>query len=238
MKLKLSSDEARAALGTSAKPHFTNVDNLTAVVRTDPEWVHAVLPDPLAPTNPMITVTLSQSDQFRGVVVGLQCVYDGIEGEFSLGHVMDSDLRVILGREGLAEPKKLGEARISETNGRVIARPGATVRNLSTSTSSTRSGLMAPVSTTSSSSARPSPTRVRRWRSSGPCRSLSHRASTTSTVRSPCSTWSPAGAPASTRAASSFCPMRSSNTTTTGSPCRLTSTHRYRSANCETKEQP
>ena len=107
-------------LGMFAKPHFTNVDNLTAVIRTDPEWVREVLPGPLVPTNPIVTVTLSQSDQFCGSIVGLQCAYDGIQGEFGLGYVMDSDLGVIFGREGLAEPKKFGDARITETDGLVI----------------------------------------------------------------------------------------------------------------------
>lgn len=122
MKLWLDPSETQAMLAMFARPHFTNEDNFTVVVRTDPDWVRTVLPPPLVASAPIVTATLSQSDQFRGAIVGLQCAYDGAEGEFGLGYVMDTDLGVVFGWEGLAAPKKLGDSRlVTGDDGGVIA---------------------------------------------------------------------------------------------------------------------
>jgi len=120
MKNVLSLAEAKEMLRMFQRPKFTNVHNYITVIRTDMDWVKEVLPPPLVPDEPIVTVVLSGSDQFWGLVCGLQCRYEGIVGSFGLGYVMDTDLGVIYGREGLAEPKKQGITTIKAEDGKFV----------------------------------------------------------------------------------------------------------------------
>lgn len=112
MKNVLSLSEAKAMLERFKHPKFTNLDNLIAVVETDPEWVKEILPPPLQPAAPLVTITITKSDQFQGTVVEVQARLGDKIGGFGLGYVMDTDLAVIFGREGLAEPKKIGNTKM------------------------------------------------------------------------------------------------------------------------------
>lgn len=108
MKIKMTREEAKEMLSMFSAPHFTNCRNYITVCTVDPEWVKEILPPPLTPDEPLVTFALSKGDQFAGLVCGVQCKYKDLVGSMGLAYVMDSDLAVIFGREGLAEPKKLG----------------------------------------------------------------------------------------------------------------------------------
>lgn len=108
MKIKMTDEEARQMLACFAHPHFTNVRNYITVVEVDPDWVKEILPAPLEPAQPLVTIALSEGDQFHGLVFGLNAKFGDIVGDWGLGYVMDTDLAMVFGREGLAEPKKLG----------------------------------------------------------------------------------------------------------------------------------
>lgn len=108
MKMVLTRAEALEMLKCFQSPHFTNTRNYVTVVETDSEWVKSILPPPLTPDEPVVTFCISKGDQFTGLVCGVQCRYGDIIGSYGLAYVMDTDLGVIYGREGLAEPKKLG----------------------------------------------------------------------------------------------------------------------------------
>ena len=114
MKNVLSLEEAKEMLLMFAKPHFSNVHNYITVIETEPEWIKGILPPPLEPAAPIVTVVLSKSDQFQGTVVGVQARFGDIVGDFGLGYVMDSDLAVIFGREGWVELKKFGVTDITD----------------------------------------------------------------------------------------------------------------------------
>jgi acetoacetate decarboxylase len=108
MKNILSLQEARQMLGMFKHPHFTKVENYVTVIETTPEWIKEILPPPLVPADPIVTITFSAGDQFKGTLVEAQARFGDKVGGFGIAYVMDSDLGVIFGREGLAEPKKLG----------------------------------------------------------------------------------------------------------------------------------
>lgn len=112
MKNVMSLQEAKHMLMMFKHPHFSNVDNYTTVIETSPEWIKEILPAPLEPADPIVLVNFSSSDQFRGLIVEVQARFGKKVGGFGLAYVMDSDLGVIFGREGLAEPKKLGTTTI------------------------------------------------------------------------------------------------------------------------------
>jgi len=112
MKNVLSMEEVKTML-SMFKPQFTNCDAYITVIETDPEWVKKILPPPLQPADPIVTITLQKCDQFQGTVVDVAARYGDKVGGFGLGYVMQNDLTVIYGREGLAEPKKLGDTILS-----------------------------------------------------------------------------------------------------------------------------
>lgn len=120
MKIKLSKEDAQHMLKYFATPHFTNTRNYVTVCEVDPEWAKSILPAPLEPDEPIVTFAVSKGDQFSGLVCGLQCRYKGIVGSWGLAYVMDTDLGVIYGREGLAEPKKMGVATIFDDGKKYI----------------------------------------------------------------------------------------------------------------------
>ena len=112
MKIKLTREEAKDMLKYFAAPHFTNCRNYVTVCQVNADWVKSILPPPLEFDQPIVTFTLSKGDQFAGLVSGVQCRYKDLVGSWGLGYVMDTDLAVIFGREGLAEPKKLGATEV------------------------------------------------------------------------------------------------------------------------------
>ena len=120
MKIKLSKEEARQMLKMFQAPHFTNTRNYITVCRVDEEWVKEILPPPLEMAEPIVTFALSKGDQFAGLVCGVQCKYGDLVGDWGLAYVMDTDFAVIYGREGLAEPKKLGVTQVQDDGKRYI----------------------------------------------------------------------------------------------------------------------
>lgn len=120
MKIKMSKEEARQMLKMFQSPHFTNTRNYITVCKVDEEWVKEILPAPLEMDEPLVTFALSKGDQFSGLVCGVQCRYKDIVGSWGLAYVMDTDLAVIYGREGLAEPKKLGVTTVHDDGKKYI----------------------------------------------------------------------------------------------------------------------
>ena len=120
MKIKMNPEETAQMLKAFEHPHFTNTVNYVTAVEVDPDWVREVLPAPLEPDAPVVTFALSQGDQFTGLVCGLQCKYDDLVGSWGLSYTMDTDLAIIYGREGLAEPKKLGTVVYTVENGKYV----------------------------------------------------------------------------------------------------------------------
>ena len=114
MKIRLTKEEAQDMLRYFAAPHFTNTRNYTTVCQVDEHWVKEILPPPLEPAAPVVIFALSKGDQFTGLVSGVQCQYKGQIGFWGLSYMMDTDLAVTFGREGLAEPKKLGSTVIQD----------------------------------------------------------------------------------------------------------------------------
>lgn len=112
--------EARDALRYFKHPHFSNTTNYITVVEVDPAWVKEILPPPLKPAAPIVSIALSEGDQFHGLVMGVQAKYGDTVGDWGLAYVMDTDLAVIFGREGLAEPKKLGVTTTDIADGKFV----------------------------------------------------------------------------------------------------------------------
>ena len=120
MKIKMSREEAQGMLKYFEHPHFTNVRNYITILEVDPKWVEEILPPPLKPAAPVVTIALSEGDQFHGLVMGVNAKFGDIEGSWGLAYVMDTDLGVIYGREGLAEPKKLGVTTTELNDGKFV----------------------------------------------------------------------------------------------------------------------
>lgn len=120
MKIKMTPEEAKDMLRYFEHPHFTNTTNYITVVEVDPNWVAEILPPPLEPAAPVVSIALSAGDQFHGLVMGVNAKYGDIVGDWGLAYVMDTDLGVIYGREGLAEPKKLGVTTTDIVDGKFI----------------------------------------------------------------------------------------------------------------------
>ena len=108
---------------------FRNVSILTAVWRTDPAAIARLLPPPLEPTGDVVLahVYLMPDTDFVGqahecnVMFGAR--YRGaaeqVEGGYSTGLYLDSDVGVAHGREVHGQPKKLAQLRL-ETRGDLI----------------------------------------------------------------------------------------------------------------------
>ena len=116
MKIKMSNEEAQGMLKYFEHPHFTNVRNYITIVEVDPKWIEEILPPPLQPAAPVVSIALSEGDQFHGLVMGVNARYGDIVGDWGPAYVMDTDLGVIFGRESLAEPKKLGVTIVLQDN--------------------------------------------------------------------------------------------------------------------------
>ena len=97
MKIKMSNEEAQGMLKSFEHPHFTNVRNYITIVEVDPKWIEEILPPPLQPAAPVVSIALSEGDQFHGLVMGVNARYGDIVGDWGLAYVMDTDLGVIAG---------------------------------------------------------------------------------------------------------------------------------------------
>ncbi|MBP5743636.1 MAG: acetoacetate decarboxylase family protein, partial [Oscillospiraceae bacterium] len=104
----MSREDAQQILDTFKTQHFTNCRNYVTVCKVNPDWVKEILPPPLEPDEPIVTFALSKGDQFTGLVCGVQCRYQDVVGSFGLAYVMDTELAVRIGRDGLGEHKKQG----------------------------------------------------------------------------------------------------------------------------------
>lgn len=120
MKVKLTKEEAKQILSTFKTQYFASCRNYVTVCKVDPEWVKEILPAPLEPDEPLVTFALCVCDEFTGLVGGVQCKYNGIVGNLGLAYVMDTDIAVRIGREGLGEPKKQGETVIHDDGKKYI----------------------------------------------------------------------------------------------------------------------
>lgn len=120
MKCVLTRDEAQHMLRTFAHPHFTNCRNFGVVVEVDYEWAKSILPPGLELEAPVVNFMLSKGDQFSGLVSGLQVRHGDLVGLYGLTYMMDTDLAVIYGREGLAEPKKLADTKVEVVDNKVV----------------------------------------------------------------------------------------------------------------------
>lgn len=114
MKIEQTREEALQMLRCFQSPHFTNTRNYVTVCEVDADWVRDILPPPLEPADPVVTIAISKGDQFAGLVLSVTCKYGDLIGDWGLAYVMDTDLAVIFGREGLAEPKKLGVVTVED----------------------------------------------------------------------------------------------------------------------------
>jgi acetoacetate decarboxylase len=108
-KFYLNPDELKEML-KSLNPVFHNMQGLFVYARTTPEFVREVLPYPLEPVDPpTVLFSMQMGKSYNGLSTYVRCRYDELEGDYSIGFVMDSDLAVIFGRETISEPKKLGK---------------------------------------------------------------------------------------------------------------------------------
>jgi acetoacetate decarboxylase len=119
---------------------FRNVTILTAAWRTDPAAIARLLPPPLEPLGDVVLAHtyLMPDVDFIGqahecnVMVGARFSGEGetVEGGYSVGQYLDSDVGVAHGREVHGQPKKLGALKL-ETRGDLIvsevARNGITI---------------------------------------------------------------------------------------------------------------
>jgi len=108
---------------------FRDMSILTAVWRTDPQAVARLLPEPLEPTADVVLahIYLMRDTDFVGqahecnVMLGARFAHSGevVEGGYSVGLYLDSDVGVAHGREVHGQPKKMASLKL-ETRGDLI----------------------------------------------------------------------------------------------------------------------
>jgi acetoacetate decarboxylase len=120
-----SAEEIRELLRLHAEPAFLGRCGLAIQFETEPEFVRAVLPPPLAPAErPLASVGISTFrasncvGPFAGGAITVRCRYGEIEGQYCLTMPMSTDTAVIYGRELYAEPKKLAEVVLEREGNR------------------------------------------------------------------------------------------------------------------------
>lgn len=79
-----------------------------------------ILPPPLEPAAPVVSISISRGDQFYGLVLGMNAKFGDIVGDYGLAYVMDTDLAIVFGREDLGEPKKLGATTAQLNDGKFV----------------------------------------------------------------------------------------------------------------------
>jgi acetoacetate decarboxylase len=135
-----SADEIRDLLQRHAEPAFLDRRGLAIQFETDPEFVRAILPPPLAPAErPLASVGLSSFGAsncvgpFDGGAITVRCRYGDLEGQYCITMPMSTDTAVIYGRELYAEPKKLAAVTVAREGGRAqatVTRMGVTTITL------------------------------------------------------------------------------------------------------------
>jgi acetoacetate decarboxylase len=108
-----------------SRPQFTAAQMLSVDFLTDPEWVAAVLPPGLEPTDvPRVTAMVGRwksncvgDYDGGGVYVAARHGYD--EGNYVLAMWMSTDRALIIGRELFGEPKKLGTGMVHRAGDRL-----------------------------------------------------------------------------------------------------------------------
>lgn len=102
-------------------PNFTGINALDVVLETTPEFVREVLPPPLEPAAaPLVNISIQTTDQYKGMTCQVASRYNGIEGNYGLGYVMNSDTAVIFGRDLWGEPKKVGKTKLTREGDKLI----------------------------------------------------------------------------------------------------------------------
>jgi acetoacetate decarboxylase len=90
---------------------------------SDPEFIAAVLPPPLAPlAEPRMRAMVGRWESncvgdFNGGCVYVACSHDGIEGEYNVAQYMDGDAATIFGRDVFGEPKKIARSNLRSRDG-------------------------------------------------------------------------------------------------------------------------
>ena len=113
---------------------FRNVEMLSALFRTDPDVVQAVLPKPLVPAEePLAQAFVARYPEtnfglsYSEGALFLRAVYKGEPGWYCLAMPVDNDMALVGGREQFGYPKKIAEEITLErtdnqVTGRVIRR--------------------------------------------------------------------------------------------------------------------
>jgi len=110
---------------TTAKIWSTAV---TIIWETDPDVIAAVLPPPLAPSEPLARLRFATVDMGTGIPVfgagwfGVRAKHNGVEGEYPLFMPMTTEQSTIGGRETFGEPKKIGAVEIDHRGDTISAR--------------------------------------------------------------------------------------------------------------------
>jgi acetoacetate decarboxylase len=91
---------------------------VTVVWETDPDVIRAVLPQPLAPSEPLARIRFATVDMGTGTPIfgagwfGVRARHGSKEGEYALFMPMTTEQATVGGRETYGEPKKIGRVAI------------------------------------------------------------------------------------------------------------------------------
>ncbi|MFI5041343.1 MAG: acetoacetate decarboxylase family protein [Acidimicrobiales bacterium] len=111
-----------AALATEPEPvpdAQMLAKNLVVVYDTDPDVIASVLPRPLQPSEPHVRITFAHVDMpgadepLGAATFAVRCRHGEIDGYYDLLMIMNREAAVVGGRETFGEPKKLGQATLS-----------------------------------------------------------------------------------------------------------------------------
>jgi acetoacetate decarboxylase len=128
--------EVQELLKLHAEPGFYGRRGLAVQFETDPDFVRAILPPPLVPSDrPLASAGVSSFSSsncvgpFDGGSITFRCRYGDLEGQYCLTMPMNTDTAVVFGRELYAEPKKLAQVSITRDGSRArgtVTRHGVT----------------------------------------------------------------------------------------------------------------
>lgn len=112
-------DEVRRLQTLYAAPAFEQFRGLSAVFRTDPEVIAALLPPPLEPADePIASAGVSRIGRsntlqpFGAGGLNVRCRYGDVVGDYPVTMPMSTDSAVVFGRELYGEPKKVADIRV------------------------------------------------------------------------------------------------------------------------------
>ena len=111
-------------------PGFRGAEILSALFRTDPEVVQAILPRPLVPADePLAWALVARYPQtnfglsYNEGALFLRVVHKGEPGWYCLAMPVDNDMAMISGRETFGYPKKIAEEiTLERTDNHVMGR--------------------------------------------------------------------------------------------------------------------